>query len=229
MSIRRRDVASVLGATAIVMAAGSQKAAAQSMCSTGPCYPLVSGESAAWITNYGYPPGDLRRYGADVSGVSASDTALQHALPAAQATTGIVVWHPGGTIYLTKTAVVPNGITISGADRTACIFLYGGTGSAFQNINGPNLSGYGRVIFRNVQIKAKALVSNGAGIEINGGGFSFYEIDTCQVTGPFQYGVILDACEVAHVHHNMPILSGALVREASGSEMAIWIFCHERH
>jgi hypothetical protein len=177
----------------------------------------VSGELASWITNYGYPPGDLRRYGADTTGVSASDTALQHALAAAQASTGIVVWHPGGTILLTKTAVVPNGISIAGADRTACIFLYGGTGSAFQNINGPNSSGYGRVIFRNVQIKAKALVSNGAGIEINGGGFAFYEIDTCQVTGPFQYGVILDACEVAHVHHNI------IENSSVSSSINIWL------
>jgi hypothetical protein len=164
---------------------------------------LAEGEQASWVANPEFPPGDLRRYGADILGNVASDTAVTNALAAAAAGTGISVWHPGGTIRLSRTIMVPNGVTIAGADRTACIFAYTGTGSAFRNENRPTSSGYARVAFRNLQIAARAPVPDGAAIELSAGGYSYYEIDTCQVTGPFQYGVILDGTEITHVHHSI--------------------------
>jgi Pectate lyase superfamily protein len=64
-------------------------------------------------TNYSYPPGNLLRYGADPSGNSPSQAALQNAIAS-----NTVVYAPGGTYLLTAgvyTAKSP--LTIVGDSR----------------------------------------------------------------------------------------------------------------
>jgi hypothetical protein len=61
-------------------------------------YPQTSAEIAASITpsDYGYPPFDIRRYGADPTGALASDTAMTSAI-AVCGTTGGTIRLPAGT------------------------------------------------------------------------------------------------------------------------------------
>jgi len=61
-------------------------------------YPRTAAEIAAGVTptNYTYEPGDVRRYGADPTGVSSSTTAIQSAI-----TVGSTVYFPAGT-YLAQ-------------------------------------------------------------------------------------------------------------------------------
>jgi hypothetical protein len=180
-----------------------QSSLAQDRTLSGESFPLAPGESTASVVRHEFPPGDLRRYGADLSGLTPSDSALASAVSSASAGKGISVWHPGGTAMLTRPVIIPNSVAIVGSDRTACVFAYGGSGSAFRSVNGPNSSGYARVTLRNLHILAKSPVANGAAIELNAGGYAFYEIDSCQISGPFEYGVILDGTEVVHIHRSI--------------------------
>src|SRR5690349_7121371 len=68
---------SVSAITAIGAVALSQRAEAQGC--TLPCYPAVPAESGVTVVNSAYPPGDLRRYGADVTGVTDSTAAINAA------------------------------------------------------------------------------------------------------------------------------------------------------
>jgi hypothetical protein len=75
----RRDVSKAL----LGVAAGSAvlPRAAEAQTCTAPCYPTTAAESAAkYSPNTLYPSGNLLRYGADPTGVTASDTALSSAI-----------------------------------------------------------------------------------------------------------------------------------------------------
>ena len=70
-----------------------------------PTYPQTAAEIAAGVTptNYGYPPGDARRYGASGAGYPTDDTtALQNAINVAQQFGGCVELAPGATYYITS-------------------------------------------------------------------------------------------------------------------------------
>jgi Pectate lyase superfamily protein len=213
--MQRRDLSKLLLASATGSALSTARAPADPRSDAAPYYPAVSGESSASL-HHEFAPGDLRRYGADVSGATASDAALSVALSVARNGGPATLRHPGGTILLTQPVMVPNGVTLAGNSRSASIFAYSGRGSAFRNSNGPNSSGSARVAFRDLQITAKAPVAGGAAIELNAGGYAFYEIEMCQITGPFQYGIILDGTEVAHVHHN-------IIENYGAHSINIWI------
>jgi hypothetical protein len=157
--------------------------------------------------NTTYPPGDLRRYGADTTGSTDSTTAINNACLSNGGGTG-VVFHPGGTIRHDSTIVVPNRITIAGASRHQCTFNYTGAGSAWRNVNGPNSSGYALVNFVGVAITTSNAANTGAALELNAGGWSYYEIHDCWLKGAFQYGLILDAVELCFVHDNIIENSG---------------------
>jgi hypothetical protein len=201
--MHRRELSRLFLAAAAGAALPRQSARAEESALSGRPFPVAPGESAASVLRQEFPPGDLRRYGADLSGAGASDGALASALSSAMAGKGISVRHPGGIAWLTRPVIVPNGVAIVGSDRTACVFAYSGSGSALRSVNGPNSSGYARVTLRNLHIVAKAPVADGAAVELNAGGFAYYEIDSCQITGPFEYGVILDGTEVTHIHHSI--------------------------
>jgi hypothetical protein len=200
--MHRRELSRILFASA-TGAAMLGRSDAQERSMSGGSFAVAAGETAGSVVRAEFPPGDLRRYGADLSGVTPADGALASAVASASAGKGISVWHPGGTIMLTRPVILPNSVAIVGSDRSACVFAYNGSGSAFRSVNGPNSSGYARVTLRNLHILARSPVANGAAIELNAGGYAFYEIDSCQISGPFEYGVILDGSEVVHVHHSI--------------------------
>jgi parallel beta-helix repeat protein len=94
INMKRRDISKVLLATAGAgTAVLSNNAEAQSVC-TAPCYPIMPAEGSA-VRNTAYPPGDVRRYGADPSGTNDSTTALRNAIA-----TGYSLFFPAGTFLI---------------------------------------------------------------------------------------------------------------------------------
>lgn len=171
----------------------------------------TSAEITAGVTptSYAYPPGDLRRYGCDVTGNTNNSTQIANALAAAVASGGIGhIYHPGGRIRHDSTITVPNGVTVFGHDRSKCVFEYVGTDSAWRNVNPVNSSGFGNVTFHRIKITTNSGSNIGAGIELNACGFSYYEVSECWINGSFKYGLILDGVEVSHFHHNIIENSG---------------------
>jgi hypothetical protein len=98
----------------------------------------TAAEIAAGVTptNYAYAPGDVRRYGADPTGTSASDTALSNAI-AVCGTAGGTIRAPAGTYKFAsainlnqKTSIVIQGDgAATGGASPATVFQYTGTGS----------------------------------------------------------------------------------------------------
>jgi hypothetical protein len=175
-------------------------------------YDRTTAEISSGVTpvNYAYPPGDLRRYGCDVTGATDNSTQISNAILAAVASGGTgYIYHPGGTISHASQIVVPNGLTIVGYSRVSCIFQFTGspsgspvyTRSAWRYANGPNGSGYANIAFRHVKILYQNTVNFAAAIEFNAGGWSYFEIDDVWIRGNCSYGVILDGVEVGSVHN----------------------------
>ncbi|HEY6927526.1 MAG TPA: glycosyl hydrolase family 28-related protein, partial [Steroidobacteraceae bacterium] len=94
--MKRRELSQLLLASSATSALAFRSVQAQTY--TAPSYPTSAAESAAGVapTNNTYPPGDVRRYGADPTGSSDSTTALQSALNVAQA-----VYIPSGQYTIT--------------------------------------------------------------------------------------------------------------------------------
>lgn len=102
--MRRRDLSGILfapSAASVVAARSTQAQACES-----PCYPTSPAEAAAGVTpaDAAYPPGDVRRYGADPSGKADSTIAIQSALDVAQP-----VYVPSG--QYTITAALTNNVS----------------------------------------------------------------------------------------------------------------------
>ena len=76
-------------------------------------YNRTAAEISAGVTptNYGYAPGDVRRYGADATGSADSTTAIQNAI-----NTGGAVYLPGGTYKVTGTLTFPNTVSVFRGD-----------------------------------------------------------------------------------------------------------------
>lgn len=168
--------------------------------------------------NYNYAGPDLRRYTADITGIADSTTAINNAIAAAIAPGGTgQVCHPGGTILHNSTIPVPNGVTIYGYSRDSCVFSYPGTADGWQNVNGPNSSGYAKVQFRGVKLAATNAANVGAGIEFNAGGFAYYQVIDCWIFGKWKRSLILDAVELCVVERSL------LDNSSASSDANIWI------
>jgi hypothetical protein len=101
--MQRRDFSTILFASS----ATSLLAATSSQAQSGaPFYAQTAAETTAGVTpiNYGYVPGDVRRYGADPTGSADSTTAIQNALNVVQP-----VYLPAGNY--TITAALNNGVS----------------------------------------------------------------------------------------------------------------------
>ena len=103
--MKRRELSQILLASSATSALAIRGVQAQTY--TLPSYPATAAESAVGVTptNNTYPPGDVRRYGADSTGATDSTTAIQSALNVAQA-----VYIPSGQYTLTAALAnnVPN-------------------------------------------------------------------------------------------------------------------------
>lgn len=175
-------------------------------------YKRTAAEIAASVTptNYAYPPGDLRRYGCDVTGATDNSTQIENAILAAVAAGGVgYILHPGGNIAHASQITIQNSLTVLGLDRATCIFTFTGTPSGSPSAtrsawrySGPvNSSGFANVAFRHVKIVYQNTVNFAAAIELNAGGWSYWEIDDVWIRGGCSYGLILDAVEIISVHN----------------------------
>ena len=110
-------------------------------------------------------------------GVSTSSSDNSAAFTLALAA-GNSLYIPDGTYTITTTLVIPNGKTIIGANRSTTVIQYTGVGDGIQVGNNPvNGSGYGMSSLRNFKIYCTNAANTGAGIAVNAGGYSYYEID----------------------------------------------------
>ncbi|HEY4354890.1 MAG TPA: hypothetical protein VGN16_04010 [Acidobacteriaceae bacterium] len=186
----------------------------------GPSEMRTAAEIAAAVvpSDYGYQPGDLRRYGADMTGSTNSNTAFASALAAAVGSGGTgFVYHPGGIVLITSTISTPNRVRVFGDDNSACEIKFDLTGDGFRNVNGPNSSGFALVYFERLKLNCVNNANTGAAIELNAGGFSYYGVNECWITGKWKYGVILDAVEITSVDRNIFDISGPI------SQIGIWV------
>ena len=110
-------------------------------------YPQTAAELAASVTptNYGYAPGDVRRYGADPTGVADSTTAINNAILVALAAThgGDVIFGPGDysvtEINATRaTADFTRTVRIMGAGRLVTRIVARSAGTVLLNMMGAN-------------------------------------------------------------------------------------------
>lgn len=125
--MRRRDIAKALALSAgpVVL---SREVSAQTC--NPPCYPRTAAEVAALVTpvDNTYPPGspflDVRRYGADPSGVNDSTSAIQAAIMVATQVvstagglpySGGIVFIPPGTYKISSTITMRPNVMIWGA------------------------------------------------------------------------------------------------------------------
>src|SRR5581483_8822214 len=87
--MHRRDISAALLASATGLALLPRQSAAQTC--TAPCYTQTAAEAAASVTpvNPSFPPGDVRRYGAQGDGVANDAPAIQAAINAAPANSSV--------------------------------------------------------------------------------------------------------------------------------------------
>jgi hypothetical protein len=122
-------------------------------------YPLIAAETSAGVTptEYAYPPGDVRRYGATGDGSTDDTTALQAALSVA-AESGPAVFLPSGTYKTTSTLTVSDSASMYGEGRTSVI--------APVSVNGLTFTGQDTVggarFFRDFAIVGTTTESNSA-------------------------------------------------------------------
>jgi len=172
----------------------------------------TAAEIAAGVTpvNFAYTPGDLRRYGCDITGGTDNSAQISNAINAAVASGGVgYIYHPGGTIAHGSQITIPNGLAVIGWNRAYCIFKFTGTPagspastrSAWRYTGVPPWSGYANVSFRHVQIWYQNTVNFAAAIELNGWGWAYWEIDDCWIKGGCSFGIILDGVELCSVHN----------------------------
>lgn len=98
-----------------------------------PGYPRTAAEIAAGVTpvDYSYEPGDVRRYGADITGSNDSGTAIQNAISQCAQAGGSAV-RLIGTLKFAATLTYSTGVTIFGENRQTQL-NYTGSGAAIQS------------------------------------------------------------------------------------------------
>jgi parallel beta-helix repeat protein len=107
-------------------------------------YPRTSHEIGAGVTptDYTYPPGNVRRYGAVGNGVTDDTAAINAALQAASS--GSDVYFPGGHYAVNGTVELQDKVSLYGAGRAMSEIYFGASGS-FQLTGASNASRIGRL------------------------------------------------------------------------------------
>ena len=133
-------------------------------------------------------------FGADPTGVADSYTAITEAIAASNS-----IYIPVGNYKISSTIVIPNHKYVYGAGRYYSVLIYNGVGNGIEIGNNPvNGSGYGQTTISNFEIRCINSANMGAGIALNAGGYSYYEIDL-MYSSYFFYGIVIDQAEVSHI------------------------------
>ena len=157
----------------------------------GQTYAQTAAEISAGVTpsNYGYQPGDVRRYGADVTGSADSTTAIQSAVAQAQAGGAVEVVLPSGTFKITSAIVLTGAGNVWITGTWSSIIKNTGTGNA---ITAGNLSTDYNSDIQLLGFKIEGQAGTAHGIH-------FMRIHNARIDGVRVYncdgdGIHLDAC-----------------------------------
>lgn len=164
--------------TGITNLTGGNAAIAPSTASggIGVTYQISAAEISASITptNNIYPPGDVRRYGADPTGVSDSTTAIQSALNASAYAQTVIF--PAGKFKFTSTLSVPTSgyaqVTGAGQYKTFLIYAGASTTADLFDLFGPTaLFELNTSYVRDLTLLSTTNMTAGACIHVKWGGF----------------------------------------------------------
>lgn len=174
-------------------------------------YARTTAEIAASVTptNYSYGPYNVLRYGADPTGVSASDTAFTRAIASATAAGNWSVYIPPGQYLINGTLTCHQGITFVGdcmgsTQQVGTTIVHAGTGDCFfWDGNGVAAEGTGGGI-RNLLIVKQNAVSGGNAIHVvatdlthRPSEFMFFNILIYALgTGQWSKGIFIDGSAV---------------------------------
>jgi parallel beta-helix repeat protein len=182
--MNRRLIARNLFASAVGAVASSPKTDAEN--STTPCFARTAAEAAAGIapTNYSYSPGDVRRYGADPTGIQNSSTSLTNALLSNSS-----VYIPAGAYSFTQQSPfgVRSGQTVFGdGAATVCTFSY----NAGNNLQASGATG---AVVRRLKIVVGGLAGSGyTGAVALIRGCSGCIVEECDISGVSGCGVYVE-------------------------------------
>jgi parallel beta-helix repeat protein len=107
-----------------------------------PTYPRTDAEASVTLTDYSYPPGNVRRYGAVGDGVT-DDTAAINAALLQAASASSSVYFPSGHYAVNGTVELQDTVSLCGAGRAASEIYFGAAGK-FQLV-GTNAARLGRL------------------------------------------------------------------------------------
>lgn len=220
-SALRTDLASTLSGSAGAQLSGHRRTEAGSVArSVASALAALSGVNLADFVT------DFTGATDQTTGINAAITAAMSAISKSN-----TIVHPGGNIRHDSQILAPGGLTVLGFSRAACQFSFGGTPgtspantrSAWRyNSGAVNSSGYANVTFERVRLHYTNSVNFSANLELSAGGFSYFNIINCWISGFASYGLILDATELCFVHdclieNNSGIATGANILITNGA------------
>lgn len=205
------SVTGVVTASSLLLGAGAAPAYDPATGNIG-YYARTAAEISAAVTpvSYAYQPGDLRRYGCDLTGGTDNSAQITNAIAAAVAGNGVgYIYHPGGTISHASQITIPNGLTVMGFSRLESTFQFTGspatspaaTRSAWRYTGVAPWSGFANVAFRHVRIVYLNSINFAAAIELSAWGWAYFELDDVWIRGGCSYGIVLDGTEIISVHN----------------------------
>ena len=192
--MNRRMIARNLIATAVGTAAPRHKSDAKTEIT--PSFAQTAAEAAAAVTpaNYGYLPGDIRRYGADPTGVQNSSSALTNAL----LSNSSVYISAGAYLFAQQSPfAVGSGQTVYGDGiASVCTFLY----NAGNNLQASGATG---AAIRRLKIKVSGSAETGyIGAVAFIHGCSRCIVEECDVSGVSGCGVYIENSSECFVRSN---------------------------
>jgi hypothetical protein len=150
--MQRRDISKALFLSAAGSTLVSQQAQAQTC--TPACYPRTASEIAGTVTptNYEYPPGNVKRYGAVGDGIANDRVAIQNALNVNEET-----FLPSGTYKVNSGLTMRSRTRIIGANKGNAQLKAGASGMTVLSISGAHNS----IEIRDLEIYGNGLATVG--------------------------------------------------------------------
>lgn len=167
---------------------------------------------------------NAKEYGCVGDGVANDAASLQSCCDVAAAA-NLGVYLPPGTYNLYGTTIVLNTFQhLWGAGRQFSLIKYTGLGSAFSYTKPINSSGFAELRIHDVQIRGYGGSTNiGAALEINAGGWAYFQFENLYILGDFQYGMILDSVELCKIQFCNIGNGAGSTTTASPSTVNVWI------